>query len=182
MKRSEAFIGLDVHKETIAVAIADSGRNGEVRYWGTMPNTMHHLGQLVTKLAKKHSRLEFTYEAGPCGYDIYRHLKDKGFACQVIAPSHIPRRAGDRVKNDHRDAVTLARLARARGTDGDLGARSCSRSHAGSCQGQARREQGSQASTATYSIFSAQACGKHLRGQGMDREASALVGGQAVSA
>jgi transposase len=113
MKRSEAFIGLDVHKETIAVAIADAGRNGEVRYWGTMPNTMHHLGQLVTKLAKKHSQLEFTYEAGPCGYDIYRHLKGKGFACQVIAPSHIPRRAGDRVKNDHRDAVTLARLARA---------------------------------------------------------------------
>ena len=113
MKRSEAFIGLDVHKETIAVAIADAGRNGEVRYWGTMPNTMHHLGQLVTKLAKKHSQLEFTYEAGPCGYDIYRHLKGKGFACQVIAPSHIPRRAGDRVKNDHRDAVTLARVARA---------------------------------------------------------------------
>ena len=113
MKRSEAFIGLDVHKETIAVAIADAGGNGEVRYWGTMPNTMHHLGQLVTKLAKKHSQLKFTYEAGPCGYDIYRHLKGKGFACQVIAPSHIPRRAGDRVKNDHRDAVTLARLARA---------------------------------------------------------------------
>ncbi len=113
MKRSEAFIGLDVHKETIAVAIADSGRDGEVRYWGTMPNTMHHLAQLVTKLAKKHSHLEFTYEAGPCGYDIYRHLKDKGFACQVIAPSHIPRRAGDRVKNDHRDAKTLAQLARA---------------------------------------------------------------------
>ena len=113
MKRSEAFIGLDVHKETIAVAIADAGGNGEVRYWGTMPNTMHHLGQLVTKLAKKHSQLEFTYEAGPCGYDIYRHLKGKGFACQVIAPSHLPRRAGDRVKNDHRDAVTLARLARA---------------------------------------------------------------------
>ena len=48
MKRSEAFIGLDVHKETIAVAIADAGRDGEVRYWGTMPNTMHHLGQLVS--------------------------------------------------------------------------------------------------------------------------------------
>ena len=113
MKRSEAFIGLDVHKETIAVAIAESGRNGEVRYWGTMPNTMHHLRQLVTKLAKKHSQLEFTYEAGPCGYDIYRQLKEMGFACQVIAPSHIPRRPGDRVKNDHRDAITLARLARA---------------------------------------------------------------------
>ncbi len=56
MKRSEVFIGLDVHKETIAVAIAESGRDGEVRYWGTMPNTTHHLGQLVTKLAKKHSK------------------------------------------------------------------------------------------------------------------------------
>jgi len=78
MKRSEVFIGLDVHKETIAVAIAKSGRDGEVRYWGTMPNTTHHLGQLVTKLAKKHSKLEFTYEAGPCGYDIYRQLKEKG--------------------------------------------------------------------------------------------------------
>jgi hypothetical protein len=79
MKRSEAFIGLDVHKETIAVAIADAGRDGEVRFWGTMPNTTHYLGQLVTKLAKKHSRLEFTYEAGPCGYDIHRQLKAKGF-------------------------------------------------------------------------------------------------------
>jgi transposase len=113
MDSINAFVGLDVHKETIAVAIADAGRDGEVRFWGTIPNTAHHLQRVAEKLAALHGRLEYTYEAGPCGYEVYRFLKSHGFTCQVIAPSHIPRRPGERVKNDHRDAVTLARLARA---------------------------------------------------------------------
>jgi transposase len=68
---------------------------------------------LARKLAAKHPRPEFVYEAGPCGYDVYRRLTSAGHACVVVAPSHIPRKPGDRVKNDHRDAVALARLARA---------------------------------------------------------------------
>ena len=113
MKATCAYVGLDVHKETIAVAVADTGRDGEVRFWGTVPNTAHHVQKLAEKLDERHGRVEFTYEAGPCGYEIYRLLKSRGLACQVIAPSHIPRKPGDRVKNDHRDAVTLAHLARA---------------------------------------------------------------------
>jgi hypothetical protein len=86
MSDVDAHVGLDVHKETVAVAIADSGRDGEVRYWGTIPNTTHHLEGLIKKLSKKKARLAFTYEAGPCGYDIYRTLRGKGLECQVIAP------------------------------------------------------------------------------------------------
>jgi transposase len=113
MDSINAFVGLDVHKETISVAVADSGRDGEVRFWGTIPNTTHHLQKTVKKLTDRHGRIGFTYEAGPCGYEVYRQLTKQGLPCQVIAPSHIPRRPGDRVKNDHRDAVTLARLSRA---------------------------------------------------------------------
>ena len=121
MESINAFIGLDVHKETIAVAVADAGRDGEVRFWGTVPNTAHHVQKLADKLDERHGRVEFTYEAGPCGYEIYRLLKSRGLACQVIAPSHIPRKPGDRVKNDHRDAVTLARSGAGRRTDGRSG-------------------------------------------------------------
>lgn len=111
MERIDAYAGLDVHKEMIAVAIADANHGREVRFWGTIPNTAHQLQRIAEKFTERHGRVEFTYEAGPCGYDIYRQLKARGLSCHVIAPSLIPRRLGERVKNDHRDAVTLARLA-----------------------------------------------------------------------
>ena len=108
-----AFIGLDVHRDTIAVAIADAGRDGEVRLWGTIPNTSQSLAKVLKKLIQRHKNIEVVYEAGPCGYGIYRQLNKAGIACRVIAPSRMPRVAGERVKNDTRDAITLARLLRA---------------------------------------------------------------------
>lgn len=113
MDHTRAFVGLDVHKDTIAVAVADGQPGGEVRFWGNIENSPERVRALAEKLAGRYSRIEFTYEAGPCGYEIYRGLTDRGLACRVVAPSLIPRRPGDRVKNDHRDAMGLARLARA---------------------------------------------------------------------
>jgi transposase len=111
--QARAFVGLDVHKDTIAVAVAGGQPGGEARFWGDIENTPERLRSLTERLAARYGQVEFSYEAGPCGYEIYRGLTDRGIACRVVAPSLIPRRPGDRVKNDHRDAMTPARLARA---------------------------------------------------------------------
>ena len=113
MSDFKAFIGLDVHRDTISVAIAEAGRGGEIRSWGTVPNSGPGLEKLMKKLINKHGTIEVVYEAGPCGHGIYRRLTDAGIACRVIAPNRMPRKAGERIKNDTRDAVTLARLLRA---------------------------------------------------------------------
>jgi transposase len=107
------YVGLDVHKDGVVVAVAEGGIRGEVREYGRIANTPEALDRLVRKLGRDGVRLRFCYEAGPCGYGIQRHLSARGQECVVVAPSLIPKRAGDRVKTDRRDAASLARLHRA---------------------------------------------------------------------
>jgi transposase len=106
------YVGLDVHKESIAVATADQG-DTEARTYGKIGGTLDALDKLLKKLAKPELELRFVYEAGPCGYVIYRHLQKRKYQCTVVAPSLIPTKASDRVKTDRRDALQLARLFRA---------------------------------------------------------------------
>ncbi len=113
MKDPDVFVGLDVHKLSITIAIADAGRGGEVRRYGEIPNTPNAVTRFVKKLGKRHHKPEFVYEAGPCGYVLFRQLSELGVSCHVVAPSHTPRTPSDRIKNDTRDAEKLARLARA---------------------------------------------------------------------
>ncbi len=113
MKKKVQYIGLDVHKKSITVAIADDGRDSEVRLYGNISNSMTALGKLIRNLLSSGCHLEFVYEAGPCGYEIYRYLKEKKISCTVIAPSMTPKKSGDKVKTDRRDAINLARLHRA---------------------------------------------------------------------
>jgi len=110
---NEAFVGFDTSKLRHAVAIADHGRTGEVRFLGEIENTAAATAKLVRKLAAKYERLTFCYEAGPTGYGLHRQIKSLGHECVVVAPSLIPKRPGDRVKTNRRDAVGLARLLRA---------------------------------------------------------------------
>src|SRR6202022_2993196 len=110
---SEAFVAFDSSKLRNAVAIADSGRTGEIRFLGEIENSTTATAKLVRKLAGKYERLTFCYEAGPTGYELYRQIKSLGQECSVVAPSLIPKRPGDRVKTNRRDAVSLAKLLRA---------------------------------------------------------------------
>jgi transposase len=112
-KHTEVFVGLDVAKARHAVAVAEEGRQGEVRYIGEIGADPESVRRLVTKLEKRHDRLHFCYEAGPTGYGLYRQLIKLGHQCSVVAPSLIPRKPGDRVKTNRRDALQLARLLRA---------------------------------------------------------------------
>ncbi len=110
------FVGLDVHKDTIAVAYAPNDRGADVVSLGTIGTRQCDIDKLTRRLESKGATLVFGYEARPCGYWLYRYLAQRGFSCSVVAPSLIPRKPGDRVKTDRRDAVTLARLLRS----GDL--------------------------------------------------------------
>ena len=112
MKTITKFVGLDVSKENIAVAVADEGR-GEPRFIGMFPHTVEAVRSLVHRLAEDGVKLEFCYEAGPTGYGLYRLLRAMDMPCTVVAPSLIPVRQGDRVKTDRRDALRLAQLFRA---------------------------------------------------------------------
>jgi transposase len=107
------YVGLDVHKATVCVAIAESGRDGEVREVGVFENRPDVLRKMVARLGKQRRRLNFCYEAGPCGYGLHRLLIGLGHDCVVVAPSLIPMKAGDRIKTDRRDALMLAKLHRA---------------------------------------------------------------------
>src|SRR6266496_3944937 len=112
MSTNLRYLGLDVHADTIAAAVAEPG--GEVRALGILPNRPEAVAKLVRKLGREHLRV--CYEAGPCGYVLYWQLTRLGVPCDVVAPTLVPTKPGDRVKTDRRDAVKLARCHRA----GDL--------------------------------------------------------------
>lgn len=109
----EAFVGIDVAKLRNAIAIADSGRDGEVRFFGEVGATAANMRRVIERIACGFGRVHFCYEAGPTGYGLYRLIRSLGHECAVVAPSLIPRKPGDRVKTNRRDAVSLARLLRA---------------------------------------------------------------------
>jgi len=110
---NEVFVALDVAKTKNAVAIAEGGRDGEVRYLGEFTNTDASLRKLVSRIAAKYDCLTFCYEAGPTGYGLYRLIRSLGHDCIVVAPSLIPLRRGERIKTNRRDAVNMAKLLRA---------------------------------------------------------------------
>jgi len=112
MNKTVHYLGLDVHKETIAVSIAPA-HSTEVRRYGIINGSLDAVDKLLKKLASSGVELRVVYEAGPCGFVICRHLRAKGIACEVVAPSLIPKKASDKVKTDRRDADQLARLFRA---------------------------------------------------------------------
>jgi transposase len=107
---------MDVHKDAIAVAYVAQDHGAEVRFLGSLGTRQGDLDRLIRKMQSKAQHLIFIYEAGPCGYGLYRYLSKKGDDCWVAAPSLLPKKPGDRVKTDRRDAMQLARLARS----GDL--------------------------------------------------------------
>ena len=113
MEQPTRFIGMDVHKETIVVALTAAGETGKAIAYGTIPNTAAALDKLVGRLRQGGSgALRFCYEAGPCGYGVHRRLSARGEDCMVVAPSLIPRKPGERQKTDKRDAAGLAVLHR----------------------------------------------------------------------
>ncbi len=114
MNQDTLHVGLDTDKRHIDVAVAEPLPGGEVRYWGKLANEASALDRVLKRLRRSGRRLSVCYEAGPCGYGIYRRLSAlPGVSCQVVAPSMTPRRAGVRVKTNRRDCLTLAKLLRA---------------------------------------------------------------------
>jgi transposase len=112
-KYSEAFVAFDVAKKKHAVAIAEGGRTGEVRFLGDVENSSLPIERTMKRLAARYDQLHVCFEAGPTGYGLYRQVEALGHDCMVVAPALIPKRSGERVKTNRRDAVTLARRHRA---------------------------------------------------------------------
>jgi transposase len=112
-QHSEAFVGIDTSKKTNVVSIAEAGRNGELRRLGAFDTSEASTRKWIGRLAQKYRKLTFCYEAGPTGYELHRLIESMGHACIVIAPALIPKRPGERVKTNGRDADNLARLCRA---------------------------------------------------------------------
>jgi transposase len=112
-EHTEAFVGIDAAKARNAIAVAEGGRGGEVRYLGEVDASEQGMRRLVARIAARYDRVHFCYEAGPTGYGLHRLITGLGHDCTVVAPSLVPRKPGDRVKTNRRDAVALARLPRA---------------------------------------------------------------------
>ena len=97
MQLTRSFIGMDVHKATISISVAEDGRTGPVRFLGVIPNTEEDVAKMAKRLSR-HGELDFCYEASGCGYGIHRQLTALGHRCSVVAPSLIPRKAGERIR------------------------------------------------------------------------------------
>ena len=173
------YVGLDVHKEGIVVAVAAGGLRGEVREYGRIANTPTALDRLLRKLGGDGKSLRFCYEAGPCGYRIQRHVSAQGQECVVVAPSLIPKRAGDRIKTDRRDAVSLAKLHRA----GELTAVWVPDARHEAMRDLVRARLGAQpAASAPAALRISAAPGMPLWSAGLDQAASPLAGRSQVRA
>ena len=109
-KSSKVFVGMDVHKESIDITVAEVG--AEVRRWGQIGGDRAGLEKSVRKLESSGAELHFVYEAGPCGFWIQRLIAARGHACWVVSPSLIPKKSGERIKTDRRDSEKIARMAR----------------------------------------------------------------------
>ena len=123
VERYAAYVGLDVHKETIAVAVAEPGRELNRYIAARLPISPSTVEKLVAKLSATYDGglLQFCYEAGPCGYVLHRQILACGHDCQVVAPSKIPKTPGERIKTDRRDALEAGAAVALGRSDGGLG-------------------------------------------------------------
>ena len=122
MQTTRSFVGMDVHKASISISIAEDGRNGPVRFLRVILNTPEEIAKMAKRLSR-HGELDFCYEAGGCGYGIYRQLTTLGHRCMVVATSMIPRKPGERIKTDRRDSQKLDESAQIGRPDTGLGPR-----------------------------------------------------------